>query len=84
MLHANTGPHSQESAHDGLDILPIDLLGKLDMWAVRKAAEQVFTQRVSHDFRPPIQIPDDWKPQLEVLAKVKMLRMAGWSGRDLH
>jgi hypothetical protein len=52
-----------------LDILLIDLLGKLDVRAVRAAAEQVFTQRATHDFPPPIRIPAEWHPELEVLAK---------------
>jgi hypothetical protein len=68
-LHACTGPYSQGRARDVLDILLIDLLGKLDVRAVSAAAEQVFTQRATHDFPPPIQIPAEWKPALEVLAK---------------
>jgi hypothetical protein len=68
-LHACTGPFSQGRARDVLDILLIDLLGKLDVRALRTAAEQVFTQRATHDFPPPIQIPAGWKPELEVLAK---------------
>jgi hypothetical protein len=68
-LHACTGPYSQGRARDVLDILLIDLLGKLDVTAVRAAAEQVFAQRATHDFPPPIQIPAEWQPELEVLAK---------------
>ena len=68
-LHACTGPFSQGRARDVLDILLIDLLGKLDVRAVRAAAEQVFTQRATHDFPPPIRIPAEWHPELEVLAK---------------
>ena len=44
-------------------------LGKLDVRAVRAAAEQVFTQRATHDFPPLIRIPAEWQPELEVLAK---------------
>jgi len=68
-LHACTGPYSQGRARDVLDILLIDLLGKLDVTAVRAAAEQVFAQRATHGFPPPIQIPAEWQPELEVLAK---------------
>jgi hypothetical protein len=57
-----------------LDILLIDLLGRLDVKAIRMAAEQVFAQRATHDFPPPIEIPafgakKEWKPELEALAK---------------
>jgi hypothetical protein len=47
----------------------IDLLGKLDLKAVRAAAEQVFTERATHDFPPTAQIAAEWQPELEVLAK---------------
>jgi hypothetical protein len=52
-----------------LDILLIDLLGKIDDRAVRAAAEQVFAQRRTHEFPPTIKIPDEWKPELEAIAK---------------
>lgn len=68
-LHASTGPYSQGRARDVLDILLIDLLGKLNVTTVRAAAEQVFSQRATHDFPPVIRIPAEWKPELEVLAK---------------
>jgi len=68
-LHACTGPYSQGRARDVLDILLIDLLGKLDVKAVRAAAKQVFAQRATHAFPQLIQIPEEWKPELEVLAK---------------
>jgi hypothetical protein len=68
-LHACTGPYSQGRARDVLDILLIDLLGKLDITAVRAAAEQAFAQRATHDFPPSIRIPAEWQPELEVLAK---------------
>ena|ERR1700733_460745 len=68
-LHACTGPYSQGRARDVLDILLIDMLGKLDVVAVRIAAEQVFAQRATHDFPPFVLIPAEWQPELEVLAK---------------
>jgi hypothetical protein len=68
-LHACTGPYSQGRARDVLDILLIDMLGKLDVMVVRAAVEQVFTQRATHDFPPTIRISAEWKPELEILAK---------------
>jgi hypothetical protein len=68
-LHACTGPYSQGRARDVLDILLIDLLGKLDLAAVCTASIKLFAQRATHDFPPQIQIPVEWKPELEVLAK---------------
>jgi hypothetical protein len=47
----------------------MDLLGKLDILAVRAAAEQVFMQRATHEFPPSIRIPAEWQPELEILAK---------------
>ena len=52
-----------------LDILLIDMFAKLDVQTVRAAAEQVFAQRATHEFPPPIRIPAEWQPELEVLAK---------------
>jgi hypothetical protein len=51
-----------------LDILLVDLLGKLDITAVRLAAKQVFTQRATHDFPPSNQLPTEWQSELEALA----------------
>jgi Nucleotidyl transferase AbiEii toxin, Type IV TA system len=68
-LHACTGPYSQGRARDVLDILLINLLGELDVVAVRAAAEQVFTARATHGFPPTIRIPAEWQPELEILAK---------------
>ncbi len=68
-LHACTGPYSQGRARDVLDILLIDLLGKLDVPAVRTAAEKVFTARKTHDFPPAISLPVEWRPELEALAR---------------
>jgi hypothetical protein len=56
-------------ARDVLDILLIDLLGKVDATAVRAAAKHIFTQRATHEFPPAIKIPDEWKPELEAFAK---------------
>jgi hypothetical protein len=67
-LHACTGPYAAGRARDVLDILLIDLLGKLDVKAVRAAAQQVFSERATHEFPPIIQIAAEWQPELEVLA----------------
>jgi hypothetical protein len=67
-LHASTGPNSKGRARDVLDILLIDLSGKLDLRVVHAAAEQVFLQRATHSFPPPIQILAEWKPELKALA----------------
>jgi Nucleotidyl transferase AbiEii toxin, Type IV TA system len=68
-LHACTGPYSQGRARDVLDILLINLLGRLEPVAVRAAAEQVFTARATHGFPPPVRIPAEWHLELEGLAK---------------
>ena len=68
-LHACTGPYSAGRARDVLDILLIDMLGKLDAKKVRAAAEQVFEERATHAFPPNVQISAEWKSELEVLAK---------------
>jgi hypothetical protein len=68
-LHACTGPYSQGRARDVLDILLIDLLGKLDWLAVHEAAEKIFAARATHSFPPAIHIPAEWRLELESLAK---------------
>jgi Nucleotidyl transferase AbiEii toxin, Type IV TA system len=68
-LHACTGPYSQGRARDILDILLIDLLGEPDLLTVREAAKKVFAARATHPFPPAIQIPNEWRLELEALAK---------------
>lgn len=68
-LHACTGPYSAGRARDVLDILLIDMLGKLDAKKVRASAEQVFEERATHAFPPAVQLAAEWKAELEVLAK---------------
>jgi hypothetical protein len=68
-LHACTGPHSKGRARDILDILLMDLLGKLDYAKVRVAAEAVFVQRATHTFPPSTAIPPSWRAELQTLAK---------------
>ena len=68
-LHACTGPYSQGRARDVLDILLIALLGQLDLKAAGAAAKRVFVERATHDFPPAVRIPEEWKAELEILAK---------------
>ena len=68
-LHACTGPYSAGRARDVLDILLIDLLGELDLKAVRAAAELVFAERATHAFPPTLQTAAEWQTELEALAK---------------
>jgi hypothetical protein len=68
-LHACTGPNSKGRARDILDILLIDLLGKLDYAMVRAAAEAVFAERATHAFPPDTAIPPGWRAEVQSLAK---------------
>ncbi len=68
-LHACTRLYAQGRARDVLDILLISSLGKLDLKAVQKAAEQVFAERATHGFPLAIAIPAAWHGELEVTAK---------------
>lgn len=68
-LHACTGPFSKGRARDVLDILLIELFGRLDMAAVREASIRLFAERTTHDFPPAVRIPTEWGPELEGLAK---------------
>lgn len=67
-LHACTGPHSQGRARDILDILLVDLLGKVDFLKLRSAAEKLFRVRATHPFPPEVTIPPEWRPELQALA----------------
>jgi hypothetical protein len=49
-LHACTGPFSTGRARDVLDILLIELFGRLEMAAVREASIRLFAERATHDF----------------------------------
>ncbi len=67
-LHACTGPHSKGRARDILDILLLDLLGRLDYSKVRKAAEDIFLQRATHPFPPEVAISSAWRAELQASA----------------
>jgi hypothetical protein len=68
-LHACTGPHQEDRARDVLDILLVDMLGKLDYVRTRVAAERIFAKRGTHSFPPSAAIPATWRPELENLAR---------------
>jgi hypothetical protein len=67
-LHACTGPASAGRARDVLDILLIDVLGKLDYVRTRSAVERVFKERATHQLPTTFEIPAAWRPELESLA----------------
>jgi Sodium/hydrogen exchanger family/Nucleotidyl transferase AbiEii toxin, Type IV TA system len=67
-LHACTGPQRQDRARDILDILVVDMLGKLDRVRARAAAERTFAERKTHAFPPETIIPPEWNVELETLA----------------
>ena len=68
-LHACTGPHREDRARDVLDILLVDMLGKLDYVRTRAAAERIFLERETHAFPPSAQLPIGWRRELENLAQ---------------
>ena len=68
-LHACTGPHREDRARDVLDILLVDMLGKLDYVRTRAAAERIFLERETHAFPPSAQLPVEWRRELENLAQ---------------
>jgi hypothetical protein len=68
-LHACTAPHADGRARDILDILLIDMLGKLDYVRTRLAAERIFHERGTHTFPPSFELPTTWRAELEGLAR---------------
>lgn len=68
-LHACTGPHREDRARDVLDILLVDMLGKLDYVRTHAAAERIFAERETHAFPPSAQLPVGWRRELENLAQ---------------
>jgi hypothetical protein len=68
-LHACTGPLREDRARDVLDILLVDMLGKLDYPRARGAAERVFVERHTHAFPPGANLPMGWRQELENLAR---------------
>ena len=51
-LHACTGPHREDRARDVLDILLVDMLGRLDYARTHVAAKRIFAERAAHAFSP--------------------------------
>jgi hypothetical protein len=68
-LHACTGPHREDRARDVLDILLVDMLGKLDYARTRVAAERIFMERATHAFPPSAVLPAEWRRELENMAR---------------
>jgi len=68
-LHACTAPALTGRARDVLDILLVEMLGKLDPAKVRAAAELIFARRGTHTFPPRSELPPMWAPELETLSK---------------
>jgi len=68
-LHACTGPAAAGRARDILDVLLIDLLGKLDYVQTRIATERVFAERGTHSFPAVFELPVGWGLELEATAK---------------
>lgn len=68
-LHACTGPLRQDRARDVLDILLVDMLGKLDYPRTRVAAERIFVERHTHGFPLGANLPVGWRQEVENLAR---------------
>ncbi len=68
-LHACTGPHREDRARDVLDILLVEMLGKLDSARTRVAAEWIFMERATHAFPPSAALPAEWRRELENMAR---------------
>lgn len=68
-LHACTGPHREDRARDVLDILLVDMLGKLDYARTRVAVERIFMERATHAFPPSAALPAEWRRELENMAR---------------
>jgi len=68
-LHACTGPAAAGRARDILDVLLIDLLGKLDYVQTRIAIERLFAERGTHSFPVVFELPVAWRLELEATAK---------------
>ena len=68
-LHACTGPHREDRARDVLDILLVDMLGKLDYARTRVAAKRIFAERATHAFPPSAKLPPEWRRELQNMAQ---------------
>jgi len=64
-LHACTGPLKEGRARDVLDILVMNMLGRLDRVRARAAAVRIFAVRNTHAFPPETEIPEEWNAELE-------------------
>ena len=68
-LHACTGPQREDRARDVLDILLVEMLGKLDPARTRIAGARIFAERATHAFPPSASLPVEWRQELENLAQ---------------
>jgi len=70
-IHACTNPRvlgAENRARDIMDIVLLDILGQLDDEAVRAACIRVFERRAEHTWPPMIDIPTEWRAELQSLA----------------
>jgi len=67
--HACTGAHREDRARDVLDILLVEMLGELDYGQTRAAAIRIFAERGTHGFPPSVDLPAEWRQELETLAE---------------
>ena len=72
-LSACTRPFSEGRARDVLDILLIDLFGRLNMADVPAATSQLFAEGTTHAVLPAVRIPTEWGPELEGLVNCSSL-----------
>jgi hypothetical protein len=76
-VHACTGAGAAGRARDVLDILLIDRLGQLDYTAAAEAVRRVFIERAMHAFPAEFEMPAEWRPELEAMARDLGLNFAG-------
>jgi hypothetical protein len=68
-LHACTGPQREDRARDVLDILLVEMLGKLHPARTRIAAARIFAERATHAFPPGSSLPVEWHRNWRILPK---------------
>ena len=70
-LHACANPRvmrTENRARDIMDIVLLDILGRIDTETTRAACIRVFEQRDEHAWPPAIDIPATWRVELQSLA----------------
>ena len=81
-LHACTAPHSRGRARDVLDILLIEALAGLDYDRTSAAVRRVFEERGTHVFPMVFDMPAEWRPEIEGLARA--LGFPGTSASEIE